>query len=438
MNKIILYFPKIRVEPEYNYFWSPQGLLSLASQLYTGYEVKIIDANVKKPGDEEMAGLLEDCICVGVSVMTGGGQITDALDFCSAVRRISPSIQLVWGGPHVTSLPVQTLRDDLVDLIVIGQGEYVFAELVKAIENGGSIEGVKGVGHKKNGEIVINEPAEFRRPVSLIDIPWELIDLKNYIRNDPTIGDKTVNLVSSAGCPFNCGFCYEPLAYGGKWKCCRAGEVLECVEYMRETYGVNGIKFYDANFFANKARVIEFADGLAGSSRKINWAASAHPQNILKMKSELKNLRESGCVRLLIGAESGSDEVLRYIGKNFVRKDILEIARICKKNDIVASFTFIAGFPVDAERERTETISLIEQINSKYEGHEMRIHLWAPYPGTRLYDEAIKLGFIPKTSLAEWSEYEYYKPQTPWLKQETRDLLNYTVQRQILRSDVRR
>jgi radical SAM superfamily enzyme YgiQ (UPF0313 family) len=129
----------------------------------------------------------------------------------------------------------------------------------------------------------------------------------------------------------------------------------------------------------------------------------------------MKNLSRSSCTRLLMGVESGSDRVLNEIvRKEITRTQILDVAQEIADNGILGSYTFIIGFPGETQQEQKETFSLIEELWNLDPSPETRVHLFAPYPGTPLFEAAMNQGFKAPTSLEGWSGYDYYDSQTPW------------------------
>lgn len=427
-DTVILYYPKIRYLPEYKFFWTPLSLLAISRLLYDDYKIIIIDGNIQRDYHTLVKNHLDRCICIGISTITGGGQLRDAIKFAQIIRNINKDMPIVWGGPHPTSLPDETIKHDMVDIVVRGQGEITFKEVVNSLEKGSSFDKVLGITCKKNNQVIHNN----NRPIfdinGLSNMPWELIKIENYIRNDVTVNTKTINLVSSYGCPYGCKFCYEVVAYKRRWTGLKAKRILDEISALVNQYGINGVKFYDANFFVNPSRVKDFCVGVVERKLKIKWAASAHPKDLLRLKHDFGLIKESGCTRILIGAESGSPEVLRFIDKRVSVDEILEAARLCNEFEIIGSFTFMVGFPIDADKNGKETKDLIEIILGNYPKHEIRVHLWAPYPGTELYPVALERGFEPPKTLEEWADYEYYKPQTPWINEELVKMLEYTSQ----------
>ena len=162
----------------------------------------------------------------------------------------------------------------------------------------------------------------------------------------------------------------------------------------------------------------DFSLALVQEHRRLNWAASVHPLDLIRGErlhtDFLGTLARSGCRRLLMGVESGSDRVLHNIRKGVCRNQILDVARQIAKEGIIGSYTLIVGFPGETQTELEETFSLASELRALARSVETRVHVFAPYPGTPLYEKALLNGFQPPTGLAGWSHYDYYTSMTPW------------------------
>ncbi|MBX7046541.1 MAG: B12-binding domain-containing radical SAM protein [Ignavibacteria bacterium] len=414
-KKIILYHPATHHERFYSFFWIPYSMLAIASMVANNNEVIVIDDNLENSA-VDFENLSKNCLCVGISSMTGH-QITGGLAFAANIKQCNPNIPVVWGGPHPTILPDLTILHPLVDVVVKGQGEFSFLEIVSRLENNLSLRGISGVIYKENSRIIYNPSLALQEKKGLPLFPWHLIDVKKYIRSDEKIGTQILNYVSSQGCPFECTFCSEVALYDRKWKSYGIDRILSDIEYLIDVGGANAIKFYDANFFVNISTVMRFAYAMIEKKYGITWAASGHPKTLNNLKEEQWiTLNQSKCSRLLIGAESGSQEALNIVKKEITPDLILELATKCSKYNVVGSFTFVVGFPNCSDKEEiSKTLDIASQIRAIDSRHDVKIHFYAPYPGTPLFDEAIKAGFKTPTTLEQWSKFDYYTIETPWV-----------------------
>ena len=417
-QKVALFHPRTLHEKNYRNFWIPYSVLSIGSHLASnGHDITIIDNNYEQRSPEEIVAELARPDLVGVSTMIGH-QISEGLDFAAKIKERFPETVTVFGGGAPTILPEQFLGSDYVDIVVRGQGEKTLLETIEALKVKKSLENIPGISFKdKNGKAIHNNP---RVPISrdaFAAYNYSLVDPANYVRSDEHISDRVLNHISSQGCPFGCGFCSEVALYDRKWTSESLERMMQEISQLVETYGANGIKFYDANFFVNKKRALSFAEEVKKRGWNIQWAASAHPKNLLFLNDdELRTVSDSGCSRILIGAESGNNEELEYINKNMTTADVLEVAKRLGKAEIHGSFTVIVGYPGFPEDNIARTLDFGRKIASISPLHEVKAHVYAPYPGTPLYQDAIKHGFVAPKTLEDWANYDYYEVQTPWLK----------------------
>jgi radical SAM superfamily enzyme YgiQ (UPF0313 family) len=428
LNKEILLFnPKTVHEKNYRNFWIPYSILSLGSELEKyNYGVTLIDNNLESLSPDKFSSILgkfKKPVLVGVSSMIGH-QIQEGLVFASQVKKTFPETKIVWGGAAPTILTQEFAKSPMVDIIVRGQGEKTLVEVAKALENKSNLSDIPGIVYRDEETFVKSPEKNISPKKNMAQYSYDLIPTARYIREDEHISDKVLNHVSSVGCPYGCGFCSEVALYRRKWQPELIGRTIDEVSLLVEKYGANGIKFYDANFFVNKNRVLTFAQNVIEKGWEINWAASAHPKSLLSYtKEEFSLLKKSGLSRILIGAESGNEDELKFIQKGVTTKEVLKVAKMLKNFEIHGSFTIIVGYPGFPEENIKRTLDFGEKIMKKGPIHEVKAHIYTPFPGTPLYDQAIKHGFIPPKTLEDWSNYDYYEVQTPWLRSDLTKLV---------------
>lgn len=417
---VILAYPKIDYEKNYIYYWMPFSVLALAKAILDTNLAEVVLFDGNQQSHEEWQDLLDQhlgrALCVGISVMTGGGQIAHALRMTAAVRTRG-NVPLVFGGPHVNVLAEQTLVHEHVDAVLLGPGQLSFPPYVEALLGFRAFDSVPG-SIVKTPDGIVRGPENPIRVENLTSYPWHLINVQKYVRNDPTVSPRTLNYVSSQGCVYKCRFCYE-LMYKHKYSKIPAPELLDEIQQLVTQFNITGVKFYDADWFVSIKRADEFSRGLIERGIKINWAASVNPNDILRARKSIphlmKQLAHSGCTRLLMGIESGSDRVLEeVVKKEITRAQIIDVAHDISGAGILGSYTFIVGFPDETAEEQNETFELIERLWQLEPKPETRVHLFAPYPGTPLFDEALKAGFVVPSRLEDWAHYDYYESQTPW------------------------
>ncbi len=425
-NRILLYHPRTFHEQNYAFFWLPYNLLATSTYVHQrGYPVSILDGNclTYTQRSEYIRDTIKQFKIVGISAMVGK-QILDGIEFASQVRETNPDALIVWGGYAPSLLPHLFAESGFADLVVVGQGELALLDIADYASSHNPVSINKEFVSSNDFRLVYSScrnSEEFnQRPT----YPYSLVNVASYVRNDAEVNSRTINYISSQGCPFRCGFCSEVAMYGGKWLSLSSERLVNDIQYLYENYQVNGIKFYDPNFFVNKRRVFRFIRSLNERNIRIKWAAAAHPNNLAAFSdSDWKTLKDSGCSRLLVGAESGCQSVLDQISKSTTLATINSVAKQLSRYQIIGSFTFVVGFPDEPPDAIESTLRFAEDILSLHSTFEAKIHFYLPYPGTPLLNRAIECGFRPPVTLEEWGRYDYYNIETPWLPESSYEVI---------------
>lgn len=420
MKKIILFRPKS--SKNYDYMGVPLGLLAISRLIHKDYDIKIIDAVIERNYVEKILEHVdENVICLGITSMTGY-QIHEGLEVTKAVKEKYSNIPIIWGGFHSTLLPEQTILSQYVDIIVRCQGERTFEELVHALDRGLSLKNILGITYKKDGKIFSNPDRQIEDINNFPPLPYHLLDLNKYIFSTE-FSSRSINYISSYGCPFRCGFCAENKVNKRKWNSLNAEKVVNELEFLVKKYDLNGIVFSDNNFFVNEERVRKICEQIIKRKMNIKWGfAEGRVEQLSKYDSSTwKLMKESGCFSFLIGSESGSQKVLDYIKKDINVEDILRFTELCKKYGMKIFFSFVFGFPrndnfkMSLKEEFKSTMDLINKIIKIYDNYSIMWFLYMPYPGTPLYESSIKNGFDEPKSLEEWSKFNLLEETMPWV-----------------------
>lgn len=420
---VVLFHPRTLHEQNYRYYYIPYSLLSIAAPIpRERFDILLIDNNVHRVPDWQVA--LGDIVprrpvCFAITSMIGA-QIEEAIAFSAAAAEAFPGVPRVWGGALATVLPELTARHPAVDIALQGPGQESFPELLERLSQGADPAGTPGAAVAARDAVRKHPPPPLPDLNSLppFSSTYDLVHLERYVRDDEHIAPRTTNYHSSQGCPFSCGFCSEVALWNRRWTAMDADRLFTDVTWLVEHHGVEGIKFYDAEFFIDRRRVLAFAQRVVDSGLPIRWAAAVHPRNVDRLSDEeFDLLARSGVARLLMGAESGVQEELDLIGKRTSRDLLLRTARRCSDRGVVASFSFVTGYPASPPDRIGASLEFARELLDAGPEHEAKVHFFAPYPGTPLYPLALEHGFEPPRTLEEWAAYDYYLITTPWVSQ---------------------
>jgi anaerobic magnesium-protoporphyrin IX monomethyl ester cyclase len=425
-KKVVLYNPNPLSENRLS-VQAPLALLAISGILdREGYEIHAISDCLYQDPSGEVLKRCENAICLGITCMTGY-QITDGLKIAKLVRKRYPELPIVWGGWHPSLESQQTLESPYVDIVVRGQGERTFTELVHYLEEGKSLHDVLGISHKENGKIFHNPD----RPVEDINnfppYPFHLIDVEKCLYNTE-YGSRVINYVTSYGCPFGCTFCEVGTVYKRRWFGMDATRIVDDLEKLVKNYKIDGVAIHDNNFFVNKKRVRRFCEEIIRRELRIRWYAYGQTKQLSNYDEDLWRLmKESGLHGILVGAESGLQEMLDFINKGTTVEDTISFARKCQEYGVKGVFSFFIGLPwypddIDETKKQIEkefkyTIPLIDRIISMDRRHRILLFCYTPYPGSQLYYRSLRCGLNPPEVFEGWSTYLLEKTITPWMPQ---------------------
>lgn len=408
-NKIVLYNPKAV------FFDMPLALLSLASCFSKEkYEVVVIDGRMVDNAHEKVLELIEGAICFGVTVLTGN-PIKDALDISKKVKQKSPTTTVVWGGWHTSLFPTQVLEEETsIDISVQGQGEITFQEIIESIIQKTSLDHIKGITYRnERSGIVKNAPRPITNLNDLPPIDYSYIDVEEYFAKK---GQRQFDYITSIGCFYRCTFCADPYVFGRKFSALNASNMLKTIELYYKKHNFTSINFQDETFFTYKDRVLELAKGLIDRNIKIRWAATMRAdQGDRLTQEEFDLLAKSGMFRILVGVESGSQEMMDWLKKDIKMEQVLTTAQKCKKSGIGIQFPFIVGFPNESQKAFDASIRFAIELSNLSDQFKPIIFYYKPYPGTPITDDLINNGYKMPTSMKEWSGFDYVSNSGPWV-----------------------
>jgi len=411
----------------------PHGLLAIAAPLVEkGYKVKIIDQRLDPQWESELVSVLK-CrpICAGISTMTGT-QIAFAYQAAQLIRRHTDgNIPIVWGGAHPSSIPEQTLEDENVDIVCIGEGDIAFLEIVEALQAKKTLNDIAGIGFKNANKITITPSRPLLDVETLLPIPWELIDIEPYIHPDFYLKGSSRSLdvgQTSRGCPFQCGFCSSASIRRRKWRPMSVEKSLETILEPVRKFGLNGVWIRDDEFYISRKRTREICEGIIDSGLKFNWYSSGTRVDTFNKQSdeEIELLLKSGALNLKFGAESGCNRILKLINKGITKEETINANLRVKKYEINPVFAFMIGFPTETFEEINQTLDLITKL--KNDNPESQIETIAPYtalPSTPMYPLALEMGLKPPEKLIDWRDWviddsNTKKNKRPWFSYKDR------------------
>lgn len=415
MADVVLVFPKTGFDIKRVSVDMPLALLSASVYVARDFEVKVIDQRLDPQWEETLKDELEKApLCVGVSCLTGP-QIAHGLQVSRIVKESGVQAKVVWGGVHATLLTEQTVSHPLVDIAVAGEGEFAFRDLVHALKNGSDLSEVKGIAFKKDGKVVRTPPQDLVDLNQLPELPYQLINVEDYVGSQgrfPQESARSLIFISSRGCPWQCTYCCNPRLSRRRWRSMSAGLAYERVSALVDKYRLDSITFHDEEFLVDKNRAEEIATLIGG--RFQFWIQGR--MDLLK-RADLHVLEKGGLRAVQPGIESGSPRILRLINKGETVEDFLEANRRLADTDIRPLYNFMCGFPTETREEVMQSVDLaLRLLDENRKAQLSGFYVCVPYPGTDLFDLAIKEGFTVPDALDGWASFNRQHLNTPWIQ----------------------
>ena len=411
----------------------PHALLTIAAPVIAaGYSVKLLDQRAHNITESILEQYLSSgTICVAISCMTGT-QIHHALHLAQMVRDlVGNKVPLVWGGCHPTILPEQTLQNDKVDIVVIGEGDETFVELVQALEHKRSLRQVKGIMFKDGGKSVATESRPLMDVEKILPVPWQLLDVEKYIHRDMYLQESSRVLdigQTSRGCPFQCGFCSSADIRGRKWRPMSIEKSLNMITETVRRFNLNGIWLRDDEFYIDRRRATMICEGIIDRKLNISFYTSGTRVDVFMKASdyEIDVLKRAGAYTLKFGAESGSQRILDLMNKGIKIEQTLAANQRCKKHGIIPCFGLMMGYPQETFEDINMTVDLGVRLKQENPQAQLEtIAIYTPLPGTVSYRLALEHGLKPPQTLEGWADwifddYDVEGRRNPWFNRQER------------------
>lgn len=373
----------------------PLGMLYVAAYLRKhGYDdIHIYNQDIYHYSEEHLTRYLSEhrFDIVGIGFVAGYYQHRKALSLCAAVNKSKHRPFLVLGGHGPTPIPDFYLRLTGADAVVMGEGEKPFLGLVDAIDHGRPLEKVKGIAFRKGEEIIINERESPINDLETIPPPaYDLLPIEYYtnakfLQMKPT--DRMICMLSSRGCNYRCNFCLR-LEPGIRFRPAEA-IIEEIKKYVRD-YHISFIIFWDELFMFSEKRVRELSEAILRENIKINYWCTGR----LNIANEeiIRLMKRSGCTYIDYGIEQFDNDALRAMNKKQTEEQVVRGIEITLKAGVHVAFNIIFGNVGDTKESLRKSVALLKKYNDY--GQLRTIRPVTPYPGSPLYNDAIKQGLL--------------------------------------------
>jgi len=371
-------------------FWYPTWLAQPAAIIKNS---KLVDAPAHDLGVE---AVLDMAAGYDLTVIhTSTPSIANDCKTAEALKDRYPKMRIGFVGAHAAVLPEQTLQSSpSIDFVARKEFDYTLLDVAE----GKPMDSIDGISYRQNGQIHHNRERELIRNMddlpSVIDVYKRDLQIEKYFIG--YLKHPYLSLYAGRGCPAQCTFCLWPQTIGGhRYRTRSVESVYQEMKRARELFPrVKEFFFDDDTFTANLPRAREIAVKLG--TLGISWSCNSRPN--VNYES-LKILKDNGLRLLLVGYESGNQQILDNIKKGIRIEQAREFTRNCHRLGIVIHGTFILGLPGETH----ETIQQSLRYACELDVFSIQVSLAAAYPGTELYDWAVDNGYLKSDHLVSGS-----------------------------------
>lgn len=327
---------------------------------------------------------------VGISVLFAS-QTECALSLAKKIRDEFPDRPIIFGGNHITQISGQFIKNDCVDFIICGEGEYAFFEFLEKYFVNKNYMDIPGLVYKKNGKVHKNPRPPFIKDLDKLPFPaFHLYPVKRYYEigmwHNPFVRHKEVaGIFTSRGCPYRCYYCSVHGFLGG-FRAMSSKRVIEYIQCLVNKFAIKELQILDDCFNVDYNRVIEIFEGIKHLNLRIcfpNAIRADLPKDREKRKNMFKIFHDTGVEKIDFSPEHGDQDFLKNVLKKTL--DLNELATSCNMAHdagMLVHVNFMMGFPFETEENRRKTIEFARSLDAD----SFSISLVAPLPGTPLWD----------------------------------------------------
>ena len=365
--------------------YPPLGLLYLSAWLEKhGFDNEIFDSTFSDPASQRAYLQKEgaNIIAIYTNLMTKL-QVVGLVKFIRTQKSLKNSL-IVIGGPDVT-YNVENYLGLGADVIVIGEGEQTMLEIVEASKKGlwphfGHIDGIAF--RSEDGDIIQTKARERLRPIDLIPFPnRKKIDLQKYLDTwKKHHGRSAISVSTQRGCPYTCKWC-STAVYGQSYRRRSPALVVDELVFLQKKYAPDQIWFVDDVFTVSHKWLKEFRDEIIRRNVKIPFECISRADRMTE--EVIKVLKEAGCFRLWIGAESGSQKILDAMDRRVNAEWVQEMIIATRQQGLEVGTFIMLGYPGETEEDIVLSLDHLRRSNPDY----FTITIAYPIKGTDLYEQ---------------------------------------------------
>lgn len=332
------------------------------------------------------------------------------------IREKFPDALLVLGSEHGTAVPEHVLNNSPFNVVVLGEGEETFVELIRARAGGSCFDAVKGLAFLDGTAVVKTGLSPRKKDVDAIPLPdWDSFPIEEYIVRHQINGinlGRSMPLLATWGCPFQCTFCSNPGMWTQRWIPRNPELLADEMALYKQKYRVTNFDFQDLTAIIKRQWIVDFCRELIRRDLNITWQMPSGTRAEVFDEEVASLLYRSGCRALAFAPESGSPEILKIVKKQVDLDKMLKSMRIAVKRGLKLSCFIVIGFPDDTPRTLRQTMKLIREM-ALIGVYDVAVSKFVPYPGSELFVRLQREGKIKLDDEFFVSPMDFYTRRAP-------------------------
>ena len=387
-----------------------------------GHQVTVIDCQAEKLSYEAFRSRLSQIPTDVFGVTSTTLLYNSAKQLLTIAGEAHPQATTIIGGSHATFWDTNALQEcPALDIVVRREGETTFLEILQRLQEAKTFEGVLGLTYRaKDGTIHQNPDRPFLQDLDSLPFPaYHLLPLEAFHRMGKTI----FPLTTSRGCVQWCDFCSTVRMFGRGYRMRSPKNVVDEMELLHNKYGESQFTFYDDAFTVNRDHVLKMCEEIKIRKLKVTWDCETRVD--LVDQELLQTMKETGCLAVWFGVESGSEKILGQMNKKTKKDQIRAAFKMAQKAGLMVIASAIIGFPGETEETAWETINFIKELNPD----DIGFYVATPYPGTPMYELVKKNCWL---RITDFNRYDTATPtfETPSLSMERIHEIRYKAHQQ--------
>lgn len=383
--------------------WLNVGFVYIAGSLRAaGYEVDYYDAMSlwhKWPDIKERIEAFKPDV---VATTAYTASIVEALKLCHLAKEINPSVVTVLGNVHAAFCYDEILQDehDVMDFIVRAEGEVTLVELFNCLNAGGDPATVNGLAFWRNDSVVVTPKAPYIHDLDSLPTAWDLVEWPIYSYRAKKNARLAI-ISTSRGCKSQCSFCSQQLFWAQSWRARSAENVVDEIEMLGKTYGVEVAMLSDELPTFDRERWDKILDLMIERQVPVKLLMETRVDDILRDADIMWKYKKAGIEHIYVGVEAGSQETLDLFKKDTQVAQSKQAIDLINDADIVSETSLVLGLPDDTPESIAQTVELAKHYNP-----DMAFFLAiAPWPYAELYPQ-----LEAYVSTKDYSKYNLVEP----------------------------